>query len=338
MRHRNPAPPANSATPRRRRGAPYALGADIGGTKILVGLVDRGGRVRAALRVATPDGPEAAAGAIVRARDVVARRAGVPMRHLRNLTVGAGVPGPIDPAAGVVDHPPNLRGWGRVAIRDLLARALDAPVVIENDANAAAYGEWRAGAGRGARDLVYVTISTGIGGGLILGGRLHRGAAGTAGEIGHTVIDLDGHRCSCGRLGHLEGIAAGPAIARAAADSVAAGRVSLLSAASPLNAEAVARAAASGDALAREVLGRAGRCVGLAIGSLINVLSPEVIVVGGGVLRAGPALWTPLRAAAAETSFPLPYGRVRIVRAALGARAGLIGAALVALDGVDERT
>jgi glucokinase len=295
---------------------------DLGGSWIRAGVVSAEGEVADVVRAPTPQtGPEAVVEAIAR---LVERLPPAPGK------VGVAVPGPLSVRDGVVFEPPNLQGWKDVPLQRLLQERLGRAVVLENDANAAAVGEWWRGAGRGSRHLVYLTVSTGVGGGLILDGRLYRGATDTAGEIGHVVVDPAGPVCSCGRRGHLEGIASGPAIARWAEEQIRQGRTSLLAARGPFSAREVAEAAEAGDGLAREALGRAGRYLGWAVAGLLNLLNPEVVVVGGGVAQAGRWLWDPLRQAAREASFDRPWQVARIVPAALGDRAGILGAAYVA--------
>ncbi|MCL6553583.1 MAG: ROK family protein [Firmicutes bacterium] len=309
------------------------LGVDLGGTKILVGLVDERGRVVVRQRVPTPvGGPQAVVAVIVDSVRALCRRAGQEMGAVRGLGVGA--PGPMDPVSGVVFEPPNLPGWRDVPLGSLLSAEVGLPVFVENDANAAALAERWAGAGVGVDDLVYVTVSTGIGGGLILGGRLYHGAAGTAGEVGHMVIEPGGPRCNCGRLGCLEALASGPSIAREARAAVAAGRPTVLAAIAPqaLDAAAVARAALDGDPVAREIYARAATALGIGITNLVNLLSPAMVILGGGVTRAGELIFAPVRRIVRQEAFERPGSAVQIVPAALGEDVGAIGAAAVARE------
>lgn len=201
----------------------YAIGVDLGGSKILTALVDESGRVTHRQRVPTPrEGPAAGVESIVGTVATVLQDAGVRPEDVAGMCVGA--PGPLDPYSGVVLEPPNLVGWHNVPLARMLAARLPMPVRVEHDANATALAEWWIGAGRGVADLIYLTVSTGIGGGIIIDNTLVQGVGGTAGEVGHMTIDINGPRCGCGRLGHLEALAAGPAIARMTAEAVAAGR------------------------------------------------------------------------------------------------------------------
>ncbi|MGH2669796.1 MAG: ROK family protein, partial [bacterium] len=275
--------------------AEYVVGVDLGGTKILTALVDLTGRVAARVREATPQsGPDAVVETIVGTVRRVLKDAHVDVGAVRGIGVGA--PGPADPTSGVVFEPPNLSGWHDVPLAAMLSARLAVKTYVENDANAAAVGERWAGAGRGVDDLIYMTISTGIGGGLIFNGRLYHGVSGTAGEVGHMVIDPTGPRCPCGRTGCLEALASGTSIARDARAAVASGRPTTLSPLAPeaLSAADVARAARDGDPLARELFARAARYVGIGVANLVNLLNPAMVIIGGGVARAGDLLFAPV--------------------------------------------
>jgi len=259
--------------------AQAAVAVDLGGTWIRAGRVSPEGAVMEAVRVPTPQtGPEAVADAI---GELVRRLGPLPPGR-----VGVAVPGPLSVREGVVFEPPNLKGWRDVPLRGMLEERLGRPVVLENDANAAAVGEWWCGAGRGSRHLVYVTVSTGVGGGLVLDGRLYRGATDTAGEIGHVLVDPEGPVCSCGRRGHLEGIASGPAIARWVQERIREGRPSVLATGRPFSAREVAEAAEAGDALAREAFERAGRYLGWTVAGLLNLVNPEVVGGHRGIIAS----------------------------------------------------
>lgn len=307
------------------------LGIDLGGTKILTALVDDQGQVLARARIATPSGgPDPVVAAIMDSSRTVVARAGLALAAVGG--VGVGAPGPMDPATGVVFEPPNLPGWRDVPLAEILAPRLRLPVFVENDANAAALGERWAGAGVGVDDLAYITISTGIGGGLILDGRLYHGAAGTAGEIGHMVIESGGPRCNCGRFGCLEALASGSAIARDARAAVQSGAATILASLpdEALTAEAVARAAWDGDPVGRQIYARAAAALGIGVTNLVNLLNPAMVILGGGVARAGELIFAPVRRIVREEAFERPGSAVQIVPAALGEDAGAIGAAAVA--------
>jgi len=306
------------------------VGVDVGGTKTLLALVDPGGGVLARRRVETPQrGPEDFVQVLVGELEALLEQAG--RRREDVLGLGVGAPGPLDPQSGVVFEPPNLAGWRDVPLAAMLQEAAGIPTWVENDANAAALAEAWVGVGRGVRDLIYITVSTGIGGGLILDGELYHGVSGTAGEVGHMTVEPEGPLCGCGRRGHLEAVASGGAIARMAQEAVRAGRETRLSAlpSQALTAEAVAEAAAQGDALAREIYARAGSYIGLAVASLVNVLNPAMVVFGGGVSKAGDLLLEPVRRVVRERAFRRPAQAAQIVPAGLGDDVGVIGAAAV---------
>lgn len=311
----------------------YAVGVDLGGTKILSALVDEGGVVHQRHRMATPQqGPESVVAAI--ASSVQTGLQGSRAGEGDVVGVGVGAPGPLDPRSGVVFQPPNLAGWYNVPLADLLRRRLELPVFVENDANAAALGEWWVGAGRGVHDLVYITVSTGIGGGLIINDALVHGVSGTAGEIGHITIDIHGPRCVCGNTGCLEVLASGKAIARMAREAIAARRsTKVLELAGGdterITAEVVATAARQGDAVAREIFDQAGTYVGVAVASVVNLLNPAKVVIGGGVSKAGDLLFAPVRRTVRERAFERPARDAEIVPAALGDDVGVVGAAAV---------
>jgi glucokinase len=302
---------------------PPLVGVDLGGTLVRAAVATGEATHAAPARHPTPHA--AAPDAVL---DTIAAAVREATAGATPAGVAIGIPGPLDPVAGVVHAAPNLHGWAELPVQRLLEQRLDCPVAIENDAHLAGFAEWIAGAGRGTRDMIFVTVSTGVGGGLVLDGELFSGFAGTAGEIGHTIYRPDGPPCGQGHHGCLEGTASGTAIARRAQERLAAGESSALAGVPPdrLDARAVADAAATGDALAVSLYAEAGRALGLGIGGLVNLLSPEVVVVGGGLINAGELLFGPLRAALPEIAFAAPLSRCRVVAAELGTDAGLVGA------------
>jgi glucokinase len=241
--------------------------------------------------------------------------------------VAIGIPGPLDPRTGVVHAAPHLAGWSEVNARDLLSERTGSPVAVRNDASVAGFAEWKAGAGRGARDFIFITASTGIGGALVLDGTLYDGM-GSAGEVGHMPIDPDGPPCGQGHRGCLEGTASGSAIAAAARRALAAGATSSLTSldSEGITAKDVEDAAKAGDELSVRLFDTAGRALGRAVGGLINLLAPEVVVIGGGLINAGDLLFVPMREAMPEIAFRYPLSRCRVTEAALGTDAGLVGA------------
>lgn len=315
----------------------HVLAVDIGGTKILTALVADHGTIVARRRVETPDlGVEAVLQVIAASATQVMADAGMPKDQL--LAVGVDAPGPLNPREGIVFEAPNLVGWRNVPLGRLLAERLALPVFVEHDATAAALGEWWIGAGRGVHDLIYITVSTGIGGGIIIGDRLVHGASGTAGEVGHMTIDVDGPACPCGRsTGCLEVLASGTAIARMAREAVAAGRrTSLLQMAGgdpeAIGAQHVEAGARAGDPVAVEIFNRAATYLGVGVANLLNLFNPQRVIIGGGVSKAGDLLFGPVRRVATARAFERPGRDAEIVPAALGDDVGAVGAAAVALQ------
>jgi glucokinase len=295
-----------------------ALGIDIGGTKTAVAVVDRAGRI-----VATEQFPtEAGRGfqrAVQRMADVsrgLAMRAGIAVSDLAGA--GIGCTGPLDTERGTINNPWTLEGWNDCDIVTPLHAALGLPVRLENDADAAALGEYAAGAGRGARRVVMLTFGTGIGGGVILDGSIYRGAAGAHPELGHMHAETGGPACYCGTGGCLESIAAGPAIAAAAQ---AAGMTDAR--------EAFSRAAA-GDAAAAAVIGRAVRATAAVIWDIAHTFLPERVILGGGIMDEHFEVFAPAAREMLGAATMFPKGAVTLVRAELGNAAGVVGAAALA--------
>lgn len=312
----------------------YALGVDLGGTKIAFGLVDAAGRVLEELILPTCP-REGAPGVIQRILNGLNQVAGEAPEPRRIRGIGMAVPGILDIDTGRVLLASNLN-WRDVPVGAILERELDLPIFLENDARAAAWGEKRFGVGRGVEDLLYIAIGTGIGGGLVLGGRIYRGHHGNAGEIGHMVIDPEGPPCGCGNRGCWEALASGRAIAARATELIAGGHPSTLAEivarGEELSARQVAAAAGAGDRLARDVLQEAARYIGLGIASLVTIFDPEVVVLGGGVSRSGSLLLSTVTRVVRERALP-PAGRdVRIVLSTWPETAGVVGAAAVAFS------
>ena len=310
---------------------PAVLAIDIGGTKLALGLVDGAGRIlqRDEIPTRAAEGPERVLGRLVELASAMRERA-TPAYAVRR--VGIACAGPLDREAGLILDPPNLPGWTRIALVERMERALALPAVLDNDANAAALGEFRYGAGQGARSLVYLTVSTGIGGGIILDGRLWHGFGDSAGEIGHMTIDPAGPPCGCGNHGCLEALASGPAIARRAREALRGGRPSRLRDLPEATAADVVRLAGEGDALATEVWDAAVHALALGVGAAITILAPERVIIGGGVAQAGDALFAPLRREVRQRVKLVAVESVPILPAALGRDVGILGAAALALD------
>jgi glucokinase len=310
------------------------LALDLGASRIRVAAITADGRVMSRSDARTPleAGPQgvvaSAVGMLRRVRDAS------PAAVRETLTgVGISAPGPLDPARGVLVEPPNMGSAFRGAdLAGPIGMALGLPAVVERDTHVAALAEWSFGAARGLTDFLYLTVSTGIGGAIIAGGRLIGGPDGVAGELGHLLVDIDGPRCGCGARGHLEAIASGVGIARAASDAIASrtapGLASLASSRGRgLDARDVAEAEIDGDADAAAIMERARQAFADSCVSLVNVFNPERIVVGGSIARNQGERWLgPIRERVAAVAFSVPRGRVEIVGAALGDDVGLIGA------------
>jgi glucokinase len=314
------------------------LGIDIGGTTFTIGAISTEGRRIGALHE-EPTNPRDGADGVLQ-RIVSAGRSVMDVVRNANpgaefIGIGAGAPGPLDAEAGVVLLTPNL-GWVDYPLRDRLQAALGLPTVIDNDANCAVLGEWWQGAAQGTRHAIGFTIGTGIGGGIVVNGELYHGASGCAGEIGHTTIEANGRHCACGNYGCLEAYASGLAIARRAVEAIESGEATTLlqrAGGDPSNitARTVYDAAHDGDELARELVHETAQFLGAGVANLVNVFNPEVVVVCGGVTRAGDLLFVPLRREVSRRAFKPAVQAVRIVAQQLEAP-GVFGAARVFLE------
>jgi glucokinase len=310
------------------------IGVDLGGTNVVVGGIPEDGGTPYALateRTPVQQGPEAVVGLIVRMvkQCIEETRRAAPGAEVAG--VGVGSPGPLDTKRGVVIFAPNL-GWRDLPLRDRIAGATGLPTTLDNDANCAVLGEsWR-GAAQGARFVVGLTIGTGIGGGIVLDGKLFHGASDVAGEIGHTSIDLNGRRCKCGNYGCIEAYASGAAIAARAVEGLEAGATSRLAEyvggdLTAIDAPVVYRASREGDEFAQEVVRDVARVLGATIASVVNMLNPDVVVICGGVTQAGEQLFAPLREEVRRRAFKPAVEACRIVPGSLPGTAGVYGAA-----------
>lgn len=311
--------------------AHYSIGVDLGGTKVAAAVADRKGGLRGSTVLPTEvsQGPEHVAEQVFRSIDIALETSGVPRGEIDGIGIGS--PGPLSVRRGVVIQAPNL-GWREVPIRRLISERFGIRCYLDNDANVAALAEQRFGVARGLSNIIYVTVSTGIGAGIIVDGRLYRGSGDYAGELGHSTVLEDGPLCKCGNRGCLEALSSGTAIARRARERVGRadnGILLELAGGSPeaITVPMVAEADRLGDPLAREVIDSAIRYLGIGLSNLVNLLNPEAIVVGGGVSKLGARLLIPLRRAVKERSLPAPGGQARVLLAELGDEVGVIGAA-----------
>ena len=313
----------------------YLVGVDIGGTNIVVGTVAEDGSAVHGVRQAPTlpaEGPQAVLGRIARLVQAsiaeTEKTAGVSRDKV--VGVGIGSPGPLDRERGLVLLTPNL-GWRDLPLRDLVSEAVGLPASLDNDANCAVYGEWWIGAARGAKFVVGLTIGTGIGGGIVLDGKLYHGTSDVAGEVGHTTIDSTGRLCKCGNYGCLEAYASGPAIAARAAEGIVAGVETKLTALAggdlaKITAETVYQAARAGDEYALELVKDTAKFLGAGVGNLVNIFNPEIVVIVGGVTMAGDQLFVPLRGEVKRRAFKPAVDRCRIVPGELPGTAGVVGA------------
>ena len=316
----------------------WIIGVDLGGTNIVVGVLPMDGGTGDVLAFRS-EPTEAQRGAkfvvdritnmIEDARtDVLRLHGGSPGDF---AGVGIGSPGPLDRKSGIVINTPNL-GWRNFPLRDLVANAVNLPAVLDNDANCATYGEWWLGVGRNVNTLVGLTLGTGIGGGIVLNGEIFHGVSDAAGEIGHTTIEANGRKCKCGNYGCLEAYASGPAIALRAIEGIEAGAESMLpdlvdGRLEHITAATVYEAVVLGDVYANEVMRETAKFLGAGVANLINVLNPEMIVIAGGVTKAGDHLFLPLKAEVRKRAFRSALDACQICAAILPGTAGVIGAA-----------
>ncbi len=307
------------------------LALDYGGTKLMAATVGRGARQWLALeRSVSP--PQHDGDYERKTMHALAHKL---LGGARPAAVGISFGGPVDAGGRLVFLSHHIPGWENIPYCDQVEAEFGAPAAMANDGNIGALGEYVFGVGAGCRSLLYITVSTGVGGGWVFDGKIFAGADGMAGEIGHTTVDPRGPLCVCGRHGCVEALACGPkfaevAQARLRAEPGAGAKLRALAGGDIANVtgQLVAQAAAEGDALATEVLLEAARSLGIGIGTALNLINPERVVVGGGVSKSGPAWWAALRAAARATA--LPQARVEIVPASLGDDAPLWGAVALA--------
>lgn len=314
----------------------YIIGVDLGGTKVATVLADTCGSIlaRAELPTEAARGQDAVINNIFQSVDMVLAEKEV--RTDEVLGLGIGSPGPLDAEAGIVLEAPNL-GWKDVPIRDILQERYMVPAYLENDANAAGLAEQRFGAGRGAKYLLYVTVSTGVGGGIILDGSVYHGAHGIAGEIGHIAIDSEGPACNCGSMGCLEAFASGTGLVRRTIEAIKSGAKTKISDMvdgdlDKITAVTIAEAANEGDGFAIEMYKSVGRYLGVGLASIINFMDPDVIVIGGGLTKSADLFFDEMRKTIDERAFKAAAEKVKILQAELGGDVGTLGAVAVVMD------
>ena len=317
------------------RNTPIVIGIDLGGSKILSAVVDSRGKIVASDYRPTQaeKGVNAVINNILKSARTAAEKSQIPFVQI--AAIGLGAPGISNPETGIICRSPNLPDWHHVPLRDIVANALKKKAFLINDANAAALGEMEYGAAKGCRNFIYVTISTGIGGGIIINGKLYTGATGMAGEVGHMVVEPNGIPCNCGGAGCWELYASGSAIARRAREKIQQGRrTQLLKLAGgdleKIDALLIRNAAGQGDALARKLVAETARYLGIGFGSLINIFNPELIVIGGGLAKMGDTLLEPAIREAGRRSYQDVFKAVKFALAELGDNSGVLGASVYA--------
>jgi glucokinase len=316
---------------------PLILGIDLGGTKILTSVINPQGEMLSRDHSVTPaaEGPEGVIQAILASAGRALEGASIAIDRVS--AVGVGAPGLADTEAGVLFTSPNLPGWEDVPLRDVIQEKLKKKAFLINDGNAAALGEHHFGAAKGVTHFIYVTISTGIGGGIVIDGKVLNGFKGMAGEIGHMSISDEGPPCQCGNRGCWEALASGTALAKAARKRIETGAdTTILGFAGgkidKVTAQTVQSAAEKGDPIAHQLIRQTAYYFGVGLANLVNIFNPEMIVIGGGLSNMGDRLLKPAYGVAEKRAFNRAYRTVRFVRAALGRNSGVLGAAAFAFE------
>jgi glucokinase len=314
-------------------GKRYYVGIDLGGTNIKGGVVDEAGKVLHFESIET-EGKQGRDHVLDRIAMLVGKvRDGAKLAKDQIAAVGIGSPGPLDTKRGIIYTAPNLPGWENLHLGEELGRRTGYPVFIENDANAAALAESFAGVGQGTQCMLLLTLGTGIGGGIVIDGKVWHGVNDCGGELGHVSIDYRGRRCNCGSIGCVETYASASNLVIRTLEKLQAGaRSSLSQHGDGLECHHIFQAAAAGDAFAQEVVAEGLTMLAAAIATLINIFNPDMVVLFGGMTKAGEQLFAPVREEVRKRAFAMAVDRCRIVRAKLGDEAGVIGAAVTALQ------
>jgi len=312
------------------------LAIDLGGTKTITAIVSANGQILAEERCLTQadEGQSSVVNRLLSAVDHILSLKNISPSQLDSISIAAA--GCIDIERGLVISSPHFPGWSNVPLRDIVRDKYRVATFLLNDASAAVLGEHRFGSGRGANNLILLTVGTGIGGGIIINGKLYGGLSGSAGEIGHMTVDAGGPKCVCGNIGCLEMLASGTAMAREAKRRLSLGESSSLfqmvrGRIGAITAEEIGIAAKGGDTLALDIIGKAATYLGVGMVNVVNIFDPEMIIVGGGVAKLGDLLLDPARRVVKERVFSASAREVRILLAQLGDKAGVIGAAVFAL-------
>ncbi|GLC29926.1 ROK family protein [Clostridium omnivorum] len=308
----------------------YVVGIDLGGTKICGALADLDGNILSQCTIPTNafEGEAAVLNRIIEVIETVMKEAGKYQDVIK--AIGIGSPGPLDAKKGVIITTPNLPFNNFNLITPIKDR-FNIPTYLDNDANVAAIGEFMLGAGKGTENMVYVTVSTGVGGGAILNGRVYRGNTSNALEIGHTTVLPDGPRCNCGNYGCVEALASGTAIGRQGKEAVAQGLETSLKSYENITSYEVFKEAEKGDKVAKDILERSLTFLGIGIANIITSFDPEMVIIGGGVSQAGDIVFDKVREVVNKRCFKAMADGCRILPAALGTKAGVMGAVALAL-------
>lgn len=313
----------------------YVIGIDLGGTKTTTAIASLSGEIIEKTTVPTraKEGEEAVMARIIESVEMVLETSGLPEDEL--LAIGVGSPGPLDADKGAIITTPNLP-FRNYSLTDPLEKRFGVPAFLDNDANVAAIGEWKFGAGQGFRNVLYVTVSTGVGGGAVLNGRPYHGATSNALEIGHMTIEPSSpYQCNCGNYGDVEALCSGTAISDRAKEAIDAGRSTILTRHDIITTYEIYQAYREGDPLSIELLHKAWDYLGIAVANLILAFDPDVIAIGGGVARIGEDMFDRVRASAKKHCFGFMYDAVRIVPTGLSQDTGVIGAVALALVRAD---
>lgn len=308
----------------------YAIGIDLGGTNLKAGLVSGDGKIHHRLSIKTDKNadPQSIANQIFELIEkIITAGAGLKPAAATVAGVGLGSPGLIDKKGETILFSPNLPLWRNIPIKRMVAERFGMPCVLENDANAAAWGEKWAGAGREADSLVMLTLGTGIGGGIVINNKLWRGVNNVAAEIGHMVIQMDGSKCSCGNNGCIEAYASATSMVRRFKELLKSGAASSLRDAGDVTAKMINDAALQGDKASLDIIKETGQYLGVALVNIMHILNPEVIVLAGGMIGSGDLLMNPVKQLIREKAFVASAKETKIVFSQLGNDAGIIGAA-----------
>jgi len=310
----------------------YAVGIDLGGTNVVAVLMSTTGKVIAEKRFMTfaDKGPDFVIENISDNVKIMTRDAGTAIKDISR--VGIGAPGPLDSKKGIVLVAPNMPGWKNIKLKDELEKHLKLKTGVENDANCATFAEKWVGAAKNSDNVVGFTLGTGVGGGIVIGGKLLRGVTYTAGELGHVAVEINGRKCGCGSNGCLETYASATGIAKTAVEEIRQGRASIITEMvkgdlNKITSKTVYEALLQKDKLAEEVWAKFIKYLAAGVADMINILNPEIIVIAGGVINAGEKLFAPLREETGKRAFAAPFNACRILPAKLGELAGAIGAA-----------